>query len=151
MAHYMFLSNTHSSLHHPGNTPGDFIVRLPKSFTLQGHWECALVEVSIPLPYHQRLYICSDIIQDSVVGNTLYPVLRSIPEVDDDDRSRIGMDIAIETAPVHFVFERPYFFPLRKKDLEDVRIFITGSDFLPVTPLNGTVHCTLLIRRKLDQ
>lgn len=76
---------------HPGNTPGDFIVTLPKRYRLEGHWECALLEISHYLPYHQRLHVYCDVIEDSYLKGSLFPLLRTVPAIQADG-TRLGSD-----------------------------------------------------------
>ena len=65
MEHYLFVSSEDNNF--PGNTPEDFTVVLPKMYDLKGRWECALLEISLHMPYHERLHVCYDIIEDSYV------------------------------------------------------------------------------------
>lgn len=52
------------------------------------------------LPYQQRLHICSDIIEDSCVNGTVYPVLRGIPSVE-DDQNKVGIGKWYASVSVH--------------------------------------------------
>lgn len=140
MEHYLFLSNDDSV--QPGNTPGDFIVTLPKRYRLEGHWECALLEISLYLPYHQRLHVCCDVIQDSYLKGTLFPLLRTVPAIQADG-TRLGSD----TVYAHLTFEHPYFISLRKKELDRLRLFIRGSDMQSLA-LDKPLHCVLLLKKR---
>ena len=117
MQHFLFLSS--SDTNHPGNLPGDFTVTLPKTYDLKGCWECALLEISLSLPYYQRLSVCCDVIQDSCFHGTLYPVLRIIPEVQDNGTHLYDGDLSVYG---HLTFDSPYFFQIRKKELGRLRI-----------------------------
>ncbi|VDI45267.1 Hypothetical predicted protein [Mytilus galloprovincialis] len=58
------------------NVGGNFKVRLPKRYTLDGSWECALLEVSF-IPELEastrRMYFCSDFVHQSYVRETALP------------------------------------------------------------------------------
>ena len=141
MEHYLFLGSEDAL--HPGNVPGDFIVTLPKTYRLDGHWECALLEMSLHMPYHERLHVCCDVIEDSYVKGTLLPLLRIIPAVEED-----GTRIGRATVYGHLIFQRPYFFSLRGvKSLDRIRLFIRGSDMQPIS-LDRPVHCVLLLKKR---
>ena len=132
MEHYLFLSSNDSTVHYPRNWAGDFTVTLPKTYHLNGHWECALLELIVRSPRHQKLLVCCDVIEDSCVRDILYPVLRIVPPEDKD----------------HFTFERPYFFPIRNKEINQIRLFIRGSDLQPLPSDSSSIDCVLLLRRK---
>ena len=140
MEHYLFVSSKDTDL--PGNHPSDFTVTLPKTYHLKGQWACALLEISLHLPFHQRVHVCCDVIEDSYIRGSLFPLLRIIPAMQ-DDVGRIGDD----TVYGHLTFERPYFFPLRKKDLDRLRISIRGSELQPLT-FDKPVHCVLLLKKQ---
>ena len=136
MQHYLFLSSRDAA--HPGSSSGDFTIELPKRYDLKGHWECALLEISFKSSYRQRLNVCCDLIEDSCIQKTLFPVLRVISTHE---------AVNGNSDYVHRTFERPYFFQIRKKELDRVRIFIRGSDFQPLV-LESPVQCVLLLRKK---
>ena len=60
---------------------GDFVVDLPRTYLLEGRWECALTELTLHPQTErrtERLCLCSDLVQDSYLKNTFLPVLRSV-------------------------------------------------------------------------
>ena len=140
MAHYLYVSSDDSSF--PGNTPGDFTVSLPKPYDLNGRWECALLEISLHMPYHERLHVCCDIIEDSYVNGSSFPVLRTLPVVKSN-----GTYLGHDTAYGHLTFDRPFFFPLRKRNIERLQLFIRGSRLQPLN-LEKPVYCVLLLRQR---
>lgn len=80
MTVYLFLDGKDSSNVHPSNTPDDFIVTLPKQDTLDGYWECALLEMNIRLSKENavsRVYLCCDIVEESYARNNMLPILRA--------------------------------------------------------------------------
>jgi len=82
MEHFYLFRGSADSLHtHVNNKAGDFVVDLPRTYRLDGHWECALTEATFVCDLEQltdRLYFCSDVIEDSYVKGTALPVLRSV-------------------------------------------------------------------------
>ena len=141
MEHYLFLGSDDSV--YPGNAPGDFVVTLPKTYRLDGDWECALLEISLHMPYHERLHVCSDIIEDSYVKGTSLPLMRIIPTVEDNSTL-----IGHATVYSHLVFQRPYFISLRGiTHLDRIRLFIRGSDMQPVS-LDRPISCVLLLKKR---
>ena len=70
---FLFLSSLDASQHRPDITPADFTVTLPKPYDLRGEWECALLEITVPTS--QDRVRCSDLIEDSYVRDTTFPVL----------------------------------------------------------------------------
>ena len=139
MEHYLFVSSEDNNF--PGNTPEDFTVVLPKMYDLKGRWECALLEISLHMPYHERLHVCCDIIEDSYVKGSSFPILRTLPVVEPN-----GAYLGDDTFYGHLTFDRPYFFPLRRKNLERVQLFIRGKNLQPLK-LEKPVYCVLLLKK----
>ena len=77
--HFLFLSSLDASQYHPDNTPEDFTVTLPNLTDLRGEWECALLEITVPTTQDRVRYVCSDLIEDSHVRDTTFPVFRTLP------------------------------------------------------------------------
>lgn len=54
---------------YPGNTPYDLKVHIQKPLYFQGHWTVSLLEFSLLSGNTEReLYVCSNLRQDSIVG-----------------------------------------------------------------------------------
>ena len=110
---YLYLYCGESISTHVNNHPGDFVVDLPKTYLLEGRWECALTELTLHPQTErrtERLYLCSDLVQDSYLKNTFLPVLRSV-----DPTQEGTLDLE---------FGRPYYTRMRQMELNRVRIFI---------------------------
>ncbi|VDI28996.1 Hypothetical predicted protein [Mytilus galloprovincialis] len=64
----LFINSEDSLSTFANNVGGNFKVRLPKRYTLDGSWECALLEVSF-IPELEastrRMYFCSDFVHQS--------------------------------------------------------------------------------------
>jgi hypothetical protein len=131
--HHLFLDSRDSTVHHPANTSYDFIVELSKPLVLRGEWECALMEISLPSSRGEICHVCSDVIEDSYARNTLFPVLRTIPT------GRNG----------YFLYHRPYFLPVRARELTRIRMFIRGENLQSLPPEDSSsVHCVLVLRQR---
>ena len=66
---YLFLSSRDSIYRKNG-----FWIEFPKPYLLEGNWTCALTEITLTCdfkPRSQRIYLCSDIVQESYVHNAL--------------------------------------------------------------------------------
>ena len=57
--------------------PGEFEVPVPWLHRLQGAWECALVDIALNCE-GDRLYLCSDIVNQSYVAPFADPILRIV-------------------------------------------------------------------------
>ena len=130
--HFLFLSSLDASQYHPDNTPEDFTVTLPKPYDLRGEWECALLEITVPTSQDRVRYVCSDLIEDSYVRDTTFPVFRTLPP------GKKG----------HFRYHRPYFLPVRARELTQIRMFIRGGDLQSESSDLNPIHCVLLLRQK---
>ena len=91
---YLYLVSDDSLLTHVNNTDGDFVVKLPRRYRLDGSCECAISEIMCLSEFEQlkdRIYVCADVIDDSYVRGTTLPVLRSI-DVDTDTKVDISFN-----------------------------------------------------------
>lgn len=128
----MVLRSSDSQNVYPGNTPYDFKVYLPKPLYFQGHWTVSLLEFSLLLGNTKpELYVCSNLCQDSIVGERELPLLRRV------FLEKTGNNI----------YNNPYEVPLRLGEFQDVRVYIKDSTNHPVSFLNGGVTVTLLLKR----
>jgi hypothetical protein len=141
MEHYLFLGMEDSV--YPGNVHGDFVITLPNTYRLDGHWEYALLEISLHMPYHKRLHVCCDVIEDPYLKGTSLPLMRIIPTVEDNVTL-----IGCATVNSHLVFQRPHFISLRGITyLDRIRLFIRGSHMQPVS-LDSPISCVLLLNKR---
>lgn len=132
---YFHLFSGDSLSTHADNHAGDFVVDLPKRFLLEGPWECALTELTLSSsPEHptHRLYVCSDIVEESYARNSFLPLLRSTEP--------------LEEGTVEFA--DPYYVRLRHIDLNRVRIFIRDDQLKPCRFKSDRVYCTLHVRKQ---
>lgn len=119
------------------NHAGDFVVDLPKTYLLEGQWECALTEIALSTYLEQktaRIYVCLDIVEESYVKETFLPILRPLITREEDT-----VDLEINTA---------YYMRLRHQDLNRVRIFIRDDRLNPCRFKIDRLYCTLYFRRR---
>ena len=105
------LSSTDSNVKYVNNTAYDFRVQLPRPIHLQGHWTVSLTELQIPLNNNNPLLICTDLCENSIIGEKELPVLRRvIPKLK-----------SIE-------FAHHYVIPVRVKHFQTIRIYIRDDN-----------------------
>lgn len=128
----LVLRSSDSQQVYNGNTPHDFMVHLPKPLYLQGHWTISLLEfilsVATPQP---ELYVCSNLCQDSIVGDRELPLLRLVN---------------LKKAE-NIIYNYPYQVPLRLGEFQDVRVYIRDASNQPASFLKGVTTVTLLLKK----
>lgn len=138
MAVYLFLDSRDSLTFHPTNTPGDFIVTLPKRYILSGRWECALMELTMHFSddvSQSRVYVCCDIVVDSYVRNTMLPILRA-------------QDVAAEQRYVQNTYTHPIYLDVSTQELSDIRIYIRNDRMQTGKSNIEYFNCVLCLREK---
>jgi hypothetical protein len=134
MAIRLVLRSSDSHTVYPGNTSYDFKVHIPKPLYFQGHWTVSLSEFSLISGNTKReLYVCSNVCQDSIVGEGELPLLRRVV------LEKTGNNI----------YTNPYEVPLRLGEFQDVRIYIRDSSNQEASFLKGVVTVTLLLKKRL--
>lgn len=129
----LVLRSSDSQNVYPGNTPYDFKVHLPKPLYFQGHWTVSLLEFSLLSGNTKpELYVCSNLCQDSIVGERELPLLRRV------FLEKTGNNI----------YNNPYEVPLRLGEIQDVRVYIKDPTNQPASFLNGGVTVTLLLKKR---
>jgi len=133
MDHYLFLSSDDSKDLHPGNTFADFTIELPRPLFLEGDWVCALRDVKFSdLLQVKTLYVCTDLIQESLACDTYSPVLRTIHK----------------QGKKALTFTDSYYVKVKGDRVQRLRIFIRGERLAPLESEEGsTVSCTLHLKR----
>lgn len=135
---YFYLSSRDSLDIRKNNNTSEFWIQLPKRYTLEGNWKCALIEASLTCdftPKSSRLYICSDIVEESYVRNTSLPVLRNI-EV-------WGRFKKLKTEQ----FLHPTYIPVKVTNLNLIRIHLVDEDLNPVEFDSNDLHCVLHLKK----
>lgn len=119
------------------NHAGDFLVDLRRTYYLDGHWECAMTEITFLSQFERRIHrinICTDTVEQSYVRDTSLPVLRSI-DIDSDEK-------------VDVVFNSPYYIRIHRQNLDRIRIFIRDDELNPCRFKFDRLYCTLHFRRR---
>jgi hypothetical protein len=94
------------------------------------------------MPYHERPHVCCDIIEDSYVKGSSFPILHTLPVVEPNG-AYLGHNIFY----IFLIFDRPYFFPLRRQNLDRLQLFLRGKNFQPLK-LEKPVYCVLLLKKE---
>lgn len=132
---YLFLYCGDSISTYVNNHSGDFVVNLPKRFLLEGSWECALTEITMPSHLERqshRIYVCTDIVEESYARDSLLPLLRATEP--------------LEEGTLEFV--KPYYVKLRQSELHRVRVFIRDDRLEPCRFKLDRLYCTIHLRRR---
>ena len=131
---YTFLSSKDSLDLRKNNTPSDFWIQFHKTYTLDGHWVCALKQISLTCnftPRTRRLYFCCDIVGESYVRNRTIPVLRNI-EIETRYKK-----LKSET------FEEAIYLPVNVSNLNAIRLYLLDEDLQPINFDSNDLHCVL--------
>ena len=137
---YLHLSSGDSLATHVNNHAGDFLVDLPRTYVLEGQWECALMEVTFLSDLEKstkRIYVCCDLVDQSYVRGTSLPILRPI-------------DI-IENEKVDLVFNPPYYLRIHHQTFSRIRISIRDENLHPCRFKIDRLYCTLHFRNGVNR
>ena len=136
---YLFVSSSDSLKVHENNVGSHFIVQLPKTYYLDGKWECALIEASFVPDFEEHtdhILICTNAIDSSYIQNTSLPVLRRI-EIMQEDKTDLTFD------------QRFYFnLNLNQTALSRLNIYVLDDKLQQPRFKVDKVNCTLHFRRK---
>lgn len=138
MSFFLFLNSQDSAVFHSTNTADDFTISLPKPYIMEGIWECALFEMSVSLRNDvstSRIHICTDVVEDSYVSNTMLPILRVVT-------LRPGRDF------VELTYQRPFYFDVCKQEIGRIRLFIRDEQLHPLHSNLRYFTCVLGFRKK---
>jgi len=135
---YLYLHSRDSLALYQKNSPSECWIQLPKQYTLEGHWSCALVDVALDCdftPRSTRLYLCCDFVEDSCVKETSLPVLRNI-EVNARYKK-------LKTE----VYLHPLYIPVKATYLHTVRLYLVDEHLKPVVFKDNELHCVLHLKQ----
>ena len=112
-----YLNLTSKSKIHSTNTASSFRVQLPSEIVLKGKWECALIELFLPVQTTLKpKYITTNFLELSVVGEHMHRLLRTFYE-----KKR------------HLTFS-PEYYPVSSDRLYELQFEISdGTDALKIT------------------
>lgn len=131
---YVYLSSQDSFDLRKSNSPSDFWIQFNKTYTLDGHWVCALKQISLTCnftPRAKRLYLCCDIVEESYVRNRTVPVLRNI-EIENRYK-KLKTD----------TFPDAIYLPINVTNLTNIRLYLLDEDLQPITFDSNDLHCVL--------
>ena len=134
---YLHFHCADSLLSHVDNHAGDFTVDLPRRFLLNGQWECGLSEITFVSNFEKsthRIYVCSNLVEDSYVKGTSLPILRSI-DVDAEEK-------------VDLIMNPVFYFKVQCEELRRLQIFIRDDALGPSRFKIDRLFCTLHFRRR---
>ena len=135
---YLYLSSWDSLKIRKNNNPSDCYVQLPKSYILEGRWLCALTESTLTCdftPRSKRLYLCSDIVEESYVREALLPVIRNI-EIETRYK-KLKSD----------KYHHPVYLPVRINHLSAVRLYMIDENLNQVDFKTNDLHCVLHFKK----
>lgn len=141
MDRYIYIRSDDSNHLFTENTVDKFSVQLDYPLRLQGSWKVALKEFHASEESKSRigtmnaLYVYSDICGESIVKCAERPLLRRMKK---NGKSRWD-----------YIFDSPYYLPLRKRDLKQFRFYIQQEDGSPASLLKGPIHITLHLKPAL--
>ena len=132
---YVYLSSKASTKeHYPDNSASAFTTVLPEALDFQGDWEVALVELSYPGSASKggTVHILTDIIVDSILGDSKLPVLRRIN---------------LASKGKSLVFDTPFYKPLKNNLIQRLTLSIANSKGEKHSFDKGECRCTLHFRK----
>ena len=136
---YLFLSSQDSLDVRKNKSSSDFYIKLPKTYSLEGQWLCALKQVSFTSDFKpkttRRLYLCSDIVEESYVRNTLVPIVRNI-EIYNKSKKYLTE-----------YFDNDIYLPVNVTHLMSIRVYLRDSDVQPVEFDSNDLHCLLHLKQ----
>ena len=134
---YLFVNSDDSLSVNEDNVGSDFRINLPRSYILEGSWECALMELSFAPELEastRRIYICSDLVDASYAKNTSLPILRSVAVLSEE--------------VTDMTFDRPIYIKVRQQEVNRFHMFILDDNLKMCHFKDDHVYCLLHFRRK---
>ena len=135
---YLYLSSQDCLDIRKNNNPSEFMIQLPKSYALDGHWSCAVTEIALTCnfrPRSKRLYLCGDLVEETCVRGTFIPVLRSI-EIETKYRKQKYKEF------IHRVY-----LPVTVTNLNSLRLYLKDENLNPVLFDINDLHCVLHLKK----
>lgn len=139
---HLFISSTDSVDVRKNNDPSEFWIQFPKAYALEGDWECAIKEISVTLdfkPRSKRLYLCSDLVDESYVKNSLRPILGNI-----EVQNRYKKLKSVE-------YLQPIYVKLRTNHFQSIRVYLIDENLRPILFESNDLHCILHLRKRWAQ
>ena len=124
------------------NSPSKFWIQFPKRYILEGKWICVLLDKTLNCnfkPKSSRLYLCSDIVEESYLQGSLIKLLRNI---------EIGpryKKIKSES------YLRTIYVPVKVSTQDSIRIKLKDENLNSVDFNSIDLHCVLQFKRDNGQ
>lgn len=145
MDRYLYVSSDSSKTVYPDNNPESFTVHLEQPLDLPGTWYCGLKELyfsgefkinkrglgHLPKVAPQHLYVCTDIVEGTVVSGVYLPLLR---------RSVIRKKF-------EHTFLEPYYFKVVNQRLSSITVYVLDHRLKPVVFKKGPLVCLLHFKK----
>ena len=125
----IYSHSQHSRDVHARNRPDDFTIQLPKIIELPGQWECGLVQFHCDSNRTTGYFICSDLLEESFVGDSKLPLFRRV---------------RVKTS--HFA--QILYIPVKLKRFQSIRVYLRSWHLQPARAVRGSTYCTLHFRRR---
>ena len=133
---FLFVSSEDCKTVFPGNNSAGFTIQLPGIIDLKGTWVCALSEIYLDNKFvntPNQIVVSSDLIEDSYISDTQWPVLRRIPVVTNQD--------------IDLTFAEPYYFKIVQHQAHRIHLYLRDQDLQPVQFTSGQLSCVLHLKR----
>ena len=137
LEYFIYASPEDSEALYPDNKFTDFVVELPETLYLDGHWEIGLLEVvyntnaqkEVHCPMGPSILFFCDICDESFVRGHRLPVLRK-------------MEKPATFAPV--IYKR-----VKACSTKRIRLYMTDYDLIPLTLGTWKFKCVLHLRKAI--
>ena len=131
--HIVHLNSISSLDYFPANHSQDFTVQLPRELILDevDRWTCDLVQSSLPFPpkLQYTYYLCSNVCEESLVGDFVLPILRVI------------------YPSKHTQFIERLNVPVKLGRISAIRLYLLRASGNRGSKVFGTTHCSLKFRK----
>ena len=138
-------------------TSGDTETILPVTINLEGKG-LALFEIngSYQTDYTGPMYLCCDVVDPSIVGNMLLPVLRQLQMVVPASikKKRLGQSVPRRLKQeedrqtpvwrINEMFAKPIYVSCLRKEVTNFRLYLLGKDGNTPSLVKCRLNCTLL-------
>ena len=135
---YLFINSYDSLDLYPHMRGGNFKVQLPKTYHMEGEWECALLEINFVPAFKyptQRVYVTSSIVgNESYANNALFKILQSV-SVRSEEITEI-------------IFERPMYHRVTQKHVSFIDITLRDDHLRVCDTKDDHVFCLLHFHKK---
>lgn len=135
---YLHTGNSFSHLRYPHNLAGNFVVDLPKTIYFNGTWEVGVSDILIERIYPESVvgihYICADFVENSVVGNFDYQLLRTC--------------VLLNEQRQEFTVNPFYYFKVNTNFIQNLHIyFLDTKNKKEILNIDDKIYLTLHFRK----